>query len=133
MAVLLTGESGAESGSGLDSRRAYQCMKFLVELAAENSAVVEGLSRFPQLWGPAVEWLQSLLEASDTATTATTATFSRTTPLGRHTDHFDSNSPTTTAGRFRSGTFSGATTSGRAFGLALHLILTSSILLDAQF
>ncbi|KAL5963642.1 Ubiquitin carboxyl-terminal hydrolase 24, partial [Taenia solium] len=111
---LLTGEGGAEGGSGLDSRRAYQCMKFLVELAAENTAVVEGLSRFPQLWGPAVEWLQSLLEASDAATTAATASFSRTTPLGRHTDHFDSNSPTTTAaGRFRSGTFSGATTSGQ--------------------
>ncbi|VDM31222.1 unnamed protein product [Hydatigera taeniaeformis] len=112
--ILLTGESGAESGSTFDSRRAYQCMKFLVELAAENNAVVEGLSHFPQLWGPAVEWLQSLLEASDAATAAANASFSRTAPLGRHTEHLDSTSPATTAaGRFRSGTFSGTTTSGQ--------------------
>nr|CDS22949.1 ubiquitin carboxyl terminal hydrolase 24 [Echinococcus granulosus] len=110
--ILLTSGSGNESGSGLDSRRTYQCMKFLVELATENSAVIEGLSRFPQLWGPAVEWLQSLLEASDAAATAATASFSRTAPLVRHTDLLDTTSPTA-AGRFCSGTFSGATTSGQ--------------------
>ena len=90
----------------MDSPRAYQCMKFLVELAAENNAVVEGLSHFPQLWGPAVEWLESLLEDSDASS------FGRNTALGRHSDLIDSTS-SSTVGRLRSGTFSGTNIAGR--------------------
>lgn len=111
--VLLTSEIDPEGGSALDSRRAYQCMKFLVELASENSAVVEGLSRFPQLWGPAVEWLESLLEKSDKASSPPPS-FGRSTPLGRHSDVLDTGAPVVT-GRLRSGTFSGQSTNSRKY------------------
>uniref|UniRef100_A0A183TKT7 RICTOR_N domain-containing protein n=1 Tax=Schistocephalus solidus TaxID=70667 RepID=A0A183TKT7_SCHSO len=52
-----------------DPRRAYQCMKFLVELASENPAVIDQLSRFPELWEPAVDWLRRLIESSAEAVT----------------------------------------------------------------
>lgn len=88
-------------------------MKFLVELASENTAVVEGLSRFPQLWGPAVEWLESLLEESDKASNAGPS-YGRSTPLGRHSDLMDTTASLVT-GRLRSGTFSGPSTKIRTF------------------
>uniref|UniRef100_A0A5K3F3G4 USP domain-containing protein n=1 Tax=Mesocestoides corti TaxID=53468 RepID=A0A5K3F3G4_MESCO len=94
--VLITSDC-----SSLDSRRAYQCMKFLVELALENSAVVDGLSHFPELWGPAVEWLQSLLEASAPVSRATASVLS---------DSIDGPAN----GRRRSGTFGSAAPAGTA-------------------
>ncbi|KAM7541942.1 hypothetical protein Aperf_G00000004283 [Anoplocephala perfoliata] len=110
---LLTKENSPDVSYALDSRRAYQCMKFLVELASENSAVVEGLSRFPQLWGPAVEWLESLLEESDDSSSPNPPSFGLSTPLGRHSDILESTSTagtSTAVGRLRAGTFSGTTT-----------------------
>ncbi|VDD74903.1 unnamed protein product [Mesocestoides corti] len=96
--VLITSDC-----SSLDSRRAYQCMKFLVELALENSAVVDGLSHFPELWGPAVEWLQSLLEASAPVSRATASVLS---------DSIDGPAN----GRRRSGTFGSAAPAGTLCG-----------------
>ncbi|CAH8514381.1 unnamed protein product [Dicrocoelium dendriticum] len=48
-----------------DARRAYQCMKFIVEVSSETHAVMSYLSRFPDRWEPAVRWLANLLELSD--------------------------------------------------------------------
>ncbi|KAF5405198.1 hypothetical protein PHET_01237 [Paragonimus heterotremus] len=48
-----------------DSRRAYQCMKFVVNLSSENTAVMSYLSRFPERWEPAVKWLENLMDYSD--------------------------------------------------------------------
>ncbi|KAF8562730.1 hypothetical protein P879_11109 [Paragonimus westermani] len=48
-----------------DSRRAYQCMKFVVHLSSENNAVMSYLSRFPERWEPAVKWLENLMDYSD--------------------------------------------------------------------
>ncbi|VDO00002.1 unnamed protein product [Rodentolepis nana] len=112
---LLTNENGPEGRSTLDSRRAYQCMKFLVELASENTAVVEGLSRFPHRWGPAVEWLESLLEESDKTSSPVSSPFGRSTPLTRHLDLIDSipPPPPTVNGRLRSGTYSGPPSKSR--------------------
>lgn len=51
----------------IDPRKAYQCIKFLVEMAAETRAVVEQLSHFPQLWKPAVDWLRGFIDSSESA------------------------------------------------------------------
>ncbi|VDP92019.1 unnamed protein product [Echinostoma caproni] len=48
-----------------DSRRAYQCMKFIVHLSSKTDAVVSYLSGFPDRWEPAVKWLENLMESSD--------------------------------------------------------------------
>ncbi len=98
--VLITNESN------LDPRRAYQCMKVLVELALENSAVVDGLSHFPELWGPAVDWLRSLIETSEGGGAFTRkASFTKT---GQMHDVVDSSGAGQGPGhRHRAGTFSG--------------------------
>ncbi|OON23845.1 UBA/TS-N domain protein [Opisthorchis viverrini] len=48
-----------------DPRRAYQCMKFIVQLSSETDAVTSYLSQFPQRWEPAVRWLENLMDYSE--------------------------------------------------------------------
>ncbi|THD27680.1 Ubiquitin carboxyl-terminal hydrolase 24 [Fasciola hepatica] len=63
-----------------DSRRVYQCIKFIVHLSSKTDAVMSYLTGFPERWEPAVKWLENLMESSEEVSAA------RSSVAGMQTD-----------------------------------------------